>query len=352
MTAYGPVVERLRARGIVELRAMCGREKQRAAVMETMRPERYGVEAREVIEARDVDVVLILTSMPEHAGLARAALRAGKHVLVEKPMATTLAEGRELVELAERSSGHLVCAPFTTLSPTFRTLAGRIRRGDIGTPCSARARYGWSGPDWNEWFYKRGGGCLFDLAVYNITTLTGLLGPVQRVMAMTGVAVSEREMLGRRVRVEAEDNAQVLLDFGRSTFAVVTSGFTMQQYRCPAVEIYGTEGTVQMLGDDWDPDGYELWQNTAGAWQVFKETAPDWSWTEGLSHLIACLRTGRKPGVTPEHALHVLEILIRAGESGRDGRALPLETRFEALEIEEPQAMGSAHRVHDRSREH
>jgi predicted dehydrogenase len=238
------------------------------------------------------------------------------------------------------------------LSPTFQTIARRIRNGDIGKPCSARARYGWAGPDWTEWFYKPGGGCLFDLGVYCLTSLTGLLGPAKRVMAMTGVAIPERQINGRTIQVEAEDNAQVLLDFGGSIFAVVTSGFTMQQYRNPALEVYGTTGTIQMLGDDWDPDGYELWQNSAGAWQLFKETAPEWPWTDGLTHLVACLQSGSKPLLPPEHALHVLEIMLKAQQSGHQGRALSLETTFEPLVLQEPLSTEAAHLQHDPTREH
>src|SRR5439155_490928 len=244
---------------------------------------------------------------------------------------------------ANRSPGNLVCAPFTILGPTFQTIALRIRRGDIGNPCSARARYGWSGPWWSEWFYKPGGGCLFDLGVYCLTSLTGLLGPAKRVMAMTGVAIPEREINGRRVRVEAEDNAQVLLGFGEGAFGVVTTGFTIQQYRSPALEVYGTTGTIQMLGDDWDPDGYELWQNSAGAWQVFKEAAPDWPWTDGLRHLVECIDRGSRPIVRPEHAFHVLEIMLKAQQSGREGRAIPIESSFTLPELSESKAVEPAH---------
>ena len=102
----------------------------------------------EVIDAPDVDLVIILTSMPEHARPAAAALKAGKHVLVEKPLATSLEDARAVVELAKKSSGQLVCAPFTILSPTFQTLSRRIRNGDIGKPCSARARYGCDTAAW------------------------------------------------------------------------------------------------------------------------------------------------------------------------------------------------------------
>jgi predicted dehydrogenase len=143
---------------------------------------------------------------------------------------------------------------------------------------------------------------------------------------MAGVAIPDREINGQKIRVEAEDNAQVLLDFGESVFGVVTSGFTMQQYRSPALEVYGSTGTIQMLGDDWDPDGYELWQNSAGAWQLFKETDPDWSWTDGL-HLAECIRAGIKPLVTPGHALHVLEIMPSATIRS-EGRAPSNESTF------------------------
>src|SRR5207249_4537686 len=131
-----------------------------------------------------------------HAALARRALQAGKHVLMEKPLATGVAEGLELVRVAARSPGRLLCAPCTWLSPTFQVIAQRIRRGDIGRPCSARARYGWAGPWWSEWFYREGGGCLFDLGVYCLTSLVGCLGPARRVTALTGIAIPEREIQG------------------------------------------------------------------------------------------------------------------------------------------------------------
>jgi predicted dehydrogenase len=350
LSAYRASLDKLRMRGMAETVMACGRAAQRAAACHELGMQRFTTEAQEVIASPEVDVVLILTSMTEHARLARAALEAGKHVLVEKPLATSLDEAKSLTELAVRSPGRLVCAPFTILSPTFQTIARRIRLGDIGKPCSARARYGWAGPSWSEWFYKPGGGCLFDLGVYCITSLTGLLGPAKRVQAMTGIAIPEREINGRKIRVEAEDNAQVLLDFGEGAFAVVTTGFTLQQYRSPALEVYGTSGTIQMLGDDWDPDGYELWQNAAGAWQVFKETTPDWSWTDGLNHLIECIGNGAQPRVTPSHALHVLEIMLKAQQAGREGRALPIESGFTRPTFEDESPKEAVHLVHDRSR--
>src|ERR671928_107774 len=72
----------------------------------------------------------------------------------------------------------------------------------------------------------------------------------KRVTAMTGTAIPERVVDGELMRVESEDNAHVLIDFGESVFAVVTTGFTIQQYRTPGIEIYGSTGVIQMVGED------------------------------------------------------------------------------------------------------
>jgi hypothetical protein len=93
-----------------------------------------------------------------------------------------------------------------------------------------------------------------------------------------------------------------------------------------------------------------LWQNSVGAWQVYKETAPDWPWTDGLRHLVECIRNGQRPLITPEHARHVLEIMLKAQQSGREGRAIAIDSTFTPPDFGKPTAPTLAHLVHDRSR--
>jgi predicted dehydrogenase len=131
---------------------------------------------------------------------------------------------------------------------------------------------------------------------------------------------------------------------------VLTASFCIQQYRGPGLEIYGTEGTINLLGDDWDPDGYDLWQNTAGCWQCFKETRPDWPWTDGLRHMVECIHTGTPPQVTPEHAFHVLEIMLQAHQASRDGLTRDVKSTFTPRTFTEVTETMAAHRVHDRTR--
>ena len=289
--------------------------------------------AAALIERDDVNAVLVLTSMNEHAELAAAALRAGKHVLVEKPMATRLEAAQALLELSRSAKGLLVCAPHIVLSPTYRAMHADVMAGRIGRVLLARARYGWSGPWWGDWFYRPGGGALFDLGVYNLTSLCGFIGPVRRVCAMVGTAIPKRMSEGAEIAVQADDNAQVLLDFGESRFACITTGFTMQKYRSPAIELYGSEGVLQMQGDDWAPQGFERWTRERGTWEILEDSEPQWPWTSGLRHLVDCVAAGTRPVNRPEHALHCLEVMLAAQASAREGRYVQIESGFPALDF-------------------
>ena len=347
-TPYMNLIERLRGQGRVEVVAVydVDPEKRRAAADRLDLPADLPGDAA-VCEHPDVDVVLVLTSMTEHSRIARAALEAGKHLLVEKPVATSLADAESVLATAEAAPGHLLCAPHILLSPTYRAMYARVQAGEVGGLLTARARYGWAGPDWGRWYYEPGGGALFDLGIYNVTSLCGFFGPARRVTAMSGIAIPERVVEGERIQVQAHDNAHILIDFGDARYAVVTTGFTMQNYRSPCIELYGTHGVVQMLGDDWAPEGYELWRNDKAAWELHPESEPTWPWTDGLWHLVECLETWQEPITRPEHAYHALEIMLAAQAAGADGRAREIATPFPAADLARLGEVGGHERVHD-----
>ena len=349
-TPYMSLIERLRGQGRVEVVAVYDADpaKRLAAA------ERLGLSPdlpsdTAVCAHPDVDLVLVLTSMTEHGRLARAALEAGKHVLVEKPVATTLEEAAEVLEVAASAPGHLLCAPHILLSPTYRAMHAHVRDGAIGGLLTARGRYGWAGPDWSRWFYEPGGGALFDLGVYNVTSDVRLLRAGAPGDGDDGRGDPRARDQRRADAGQAEDNAHVLIDFGDARFAVVTTGFTLQQYRSPCVELYGTHGVLQMLGDDWAPEGYELWRNDRAVWEVHPETDPAWPWTDGLRHLVECIETGEEPVTRPEHAYHALEIMLAAQAAGADGRAREIHSDFPAPDLERlgPVGGGGSERVHD-----
>lgn len=351
--AYMPLLVNEVARGTALAPKVCDiRADRLAEVQEHFRVRGATQDPEEIISDDSIDVVVVLTSMPEHGGLAERALRAGRHVLVEKPMSTDLDEAARLVELDRTGDAHLLVAPHVLLSPDYQSMARRIRAGTIGRPLLARARYGWNGPDWGQWFYGPGGGPLFDLGVYNVTTLTGLLGPCRSVTAMTSLSRPTRVVDGEEIVVQTDDTFQLIMQLGDSgTLATVTTAFGMQQYLSPAVEIYGLDGTMQMLGDDWAPDGLQIWQNSVGAWQTYHSKSRYWPWTDGLRHLIDCVRRGERPYTRPEHAFHVLEIMLAAAEAARTGTTQAVHSTFVPPEPMPEHAGGAQHLIHDRVHE-
>ena len=345
---YRSLIRRLAQDGIVTVTWVYDIDDGKCDAGARLLGARKAVDSEAVIAADDVDVVLILTAMNAHGPLALAALAAGKHVLVEKPMATSLDDARALVELSRNAPGLLVCAPHIILSKTYRELHERVGSGAIGTVVLARARYGWAGPWWGRWFYEPGGGSLFDLGVYNLTSLCGLMGSVRRVTALVGTAIGRRVVEGEAMDVEVDDNAHVLLDFGDSRFASIACGFTMQKYRSPAIELYGTDGVLQLLGDDWAPEGFEQWLNARGVWEVVPEAEPNWPWTFGLQHLVECADAGRETVTRPEHAYHALEVMLAAKRSAAEGRVVGVESSFPAIDYSSLAATeGDERRSHD-----
>jgi hypothetical protein len=83
---------------------------------------------------------------------------------------------------------------------------------------------------------------------------------------------------------------------------------------------------------------------------LFKEAQPDWPWTDGLRHLIECIHAQTQPLVTPEHACHVLEVMLLAQSAGGDGRTHNLQSTFTPPNFEDADSNLAAHRVHDRTR--
>ena len=292
-------------------------------------PHGFGL-VDEMFSTLDFDLLLNLTSMPAHYAINKAALLARKHVFSEKPFADTYAQGRGLLELARENGVRLWAAPNVVTSPQFRFMAENVAKGTIGKVFAAHACYGHSGPSWGPWFYKEGGGCLHDLGVYNLTTLTGLLGPAIGVVALMGTAVPERTIEREHVTVTADDNVMLLLDHGQGVFSHVQSGFV---YRTPnddrTIELIGDHGSMNLLGWDWGPKGVQIRLECESSWQTRCTAAQGYTWEAGAVHAVECLVSDTPGLMSAEHALHVVEIMAAARESAKTGRRIEVKSKFQ-----------------------
>ncbi|HEY5912663.1 MAG TPA: Gfo/Idh/MocA family oxidoreductase [Verrucomicrobiae bacterium] len=278
-----------------------------------------------------------LTDMQEHEHLNRQALEAGKHVWSEKPIANSLPAGQKLLRLARQRQLRLWGAPITVQSPQFAFMAKTLARGALGRVAAAHADYGHEGPNWSSFFYETGGGSMPDLMVYNLTSLTGLLGPAKHVSAMLSIVTPERDITGKgRIRVTEEDNAQLLLDHGHGVLSHVQSGFN---YFNPhghdgsgeqrhTITIVGSGGFMGLVGYDWAPQGVDVATHQQPILERHATDAAGYIWQQGAALAAECLATDRELLVTPEQALHVLEIITGARKSQQTGKRIALTSTF------------------------
>jgi predicted dehydrogenase len=283
------------------------------------------------------DLMINLTDMQEHEHLNRQAIEAGKHVWSEKPMANSLDAGQQILETAQKKGLRIWGAPAMVVSPQFAFMARTVATGKLGKPAAAHAEYGHSGPDWSAFFYEKGGGSLPDLAVYNLTTLTGVLGPARAVTAMTSIITPTRRIRGKgEIKVAAEDNAMVLMDHGNGLISHVQSGFNYfnphghdgSEEQRHTVTVYGTAGHMGLVGYDWDPRGVDVATKDEPASRRYATDKGDFVWQMGASLAAESLATGKELLINPEHALHVLEIIQATRESQATGQRVPLRSTF------------------------
>jgi predicted dehydrogenase len=347
--AYIQVLDRLISRGWANLGPVCARRKEIWSELESRRPGLKLVTKPSEVVQSDVDVVLVITPPDSHGSLVQLALEHGKHVVVEKPAAETRREAEQLRRIALDRQVHLMCAPFVQLAPTFRALWRRIHEGAIGKVHSARGLYGNAGSTWARWYHDGGVSPLAEVGIYNLKSLTAVLGPVVEVQSADNLVVQDREIKGETIRTAGADVSHVLLRHQDGTISSVVSSHCIQRYRRPALEFYGTEGTANLLGDDWDPRGFEIWRNSAGSWEEFEPIDPTWHWADGLAEMVRALNENRQPLHSLDQDVHLLEVIEASGKAAREKCAIAIQSRFCPLDlrIEERQ---ERHHLHDHTR--
>jgi predicted dehydrogenase len=212
-----------------------------------------------------------------------------------------------------------------------------IQEGKLGRLAAAHGQYGHTGPTWSSFFYEKGGGSMPDLGVYNIATLTALLGPAQSVMAMSSIVNPEREIdIKGKVKVEAEDNAHILLDHGKGIISHVMCGFNYfdphgheaKGQQLHSIQIYGDKGNMRLIGYDWETYGVYLddsWEKSA---TLYEAETGGYQWQEGATKVGESIVKNIEPRINVEHALHVLEIIEASRKSSEKGIKIMLQSNF------------------------
>ena len=290
-----------------------------------------------LLKGNAFDLMLTLTDMQMHGALNKIALQAGKHVWSEKPLANTYAEGKALVDYAKLKGVRIWGAPAVVTSPQFEFMSKTIQEGKLGKLASAHGQYGHTGPTWSSFFYEPLGGSMPDLGVYNMATLTGLLGPAKSVMAMTSIVNKEREIDEKGiVKVNEEDNAHILLEHDNGVISHIMCGFNYfdpfgheaKNQTLHSIQIFGDKGNMRLIGYDWEPKSVVLDNSWTEAPQVVQTDDGGYQWQEGATHIAGALSKNIEPRINVLHSLHVLEIIEAARKSSKEGIKVKLVSSF------------------------
>jgi predicted dehydrogenase len=303
--------------------------------------ERYGVpkacEPAELLADKGIELVVNLTVPQAHATVALAALRAGKHVYNEKPLAISLEDAETMLDEARDRGLRVGCAPDTFLGAGLQTCRKLVDDGLIGEPVAVTASIMGHGPEgWHPdpgFFYGPGAGPLFDMGPYYLTALATLIGSVRRVTGLARASFPERTITsepryGEKIEVKTPTHVTGILDFEGGAVGTLVASFDVWA-SVNSVVIYGSEGTLG--APDPNTFGGPVLFRPPGEEEVWKEMPLTHGYREnsrglGVADMARALREGGEHRANGELGYHVLEVMHALYESSETGRHVGIES--------------------------
>ena len=294
----------------------------------------------QMLKDPEISIILNLTIPRAHFEVSLEALKAGKSVYTEKPLATTRDEGKILLDTAREKKVLIGGAPDTFLGAGLQTCRKLIDDGWIGKPIGATAFMMCHGHEsWHpdpEFYYKKGGGPMFDMGPYYLTALVALMGPVKRVSGITQTTFPERLITsapkyGTRIKVDVPTHVVGALEFAQGAVGTIVMSFDVWSHQLPCIEIYGTEGTLIVP----DPNSFggpvRLRRSSGGEW---KDMPLSHGYAEnsrgiGAADMAYSMQSGRPHRASGALTFHVLDIMQAIHESSLEGRHIALKSTFE-----------------------
>lgn len=313
--------------------------------------EEFGIpkacSVEELLNDTEIEIVINLTIPLAHAKVDLAVLSAGKHVHGEKPLAVTREDGLKILETARKKGLRVGSAPDTFLGAGIQTCRKLIDDGWIGEPIGATAFMMCHGHEsWHpdpEFYYKTGGGPMFDMGPYYLTALVSLMGPVKRVTGSARITFPERTITsepkkGTRISVDVPTHVAGIMDFENGAIGTIITSFDCWGANLPRIEIYGTDGSLSV------PD-----PNTFGGPVLYRKSRSK-EWNEiplafeyeknsrgiGVADMAYAIRSGREHRANGEMAYHILDIMHGFHDASASGKHYELKStckRPDALPI-------------------
>jgi myo-inositol 2-dehydrogenase / D-chiro-inositol 1-dehydrogenase len=288
------------------------------------------------ITESDCDVVDVCLPNFLHHRAVLSAARAGKHVVVEKPLAMNLEEADEMIGACRTAKRKLCYAEELCFAPKYERVRKLVNEGAIGKIYQMRQCEKHSGPH-SDWFYdikQSGGGAIMDMGCHGIAWFRWMLGGRPKVKCVQA-HLQGGLIHGKRTR--GEENSLVMVEFAEGAVGVAENSWAKHGGMDDRAEVYGTGGVVYadlFMGNaalTYSERGYGYAMEKAGSTRGWSFTVFEEAFNQGypqeLKHFIQCIREGKEPVVTGEDGRAVLEIILAAYESAGTGRKVKLPFR-------------------------
>lgn len=303
----------------------------------------------ELIDNCDFDIAIDAASIQAHHEINMAILKAGKHLISQKPAAPTVELLTEQIELAKKNKVKFSCAPIHPMRYDLQTAKQWIENGVIGNAFYLKSVYTHGGPEYFQyrdadpsWFFEPGAGAMVDMGVHALQIATTIFGPVKRVACMGKVCIPKRKVRsgaydGKIISTDLiPDQYMITLDFGGEKMGFIDTGFCEKDKKTTYLEIFGDKGTISFtefylknelpnLFIDSEEKGIRGWIKPMESAKPYKKIK---SQCCCLSDIIDSIENDVDPILTPEHARHILEIMCQIPKAIETGKTISLETTF------------------------
>lgn len=308
---------------------------------ERHRIPRWFVDFREMFRLPEIDLVVIGIPNVLHCKAVLAAAEAGKHVVLEKPMAMNLAECDRMIEACRRHGVKLMYAEELCFAPKYVRLKRLVDEGALGKVHLVKQCEKHDGPH-SSWFYdmdRSGGGATLDLGCHALAFFRWMLsGPEGKnpPRATTVYAHMMRAVHGERTR--GDDESLLIVEFEGGATGLAEESWTKPGGMDDRAEVYGSEGVAYadlLRGNSihtFSKNGYGYAVEKAGSTAGWSFAIYEESWNYGfpqeMAHFVDCVRHDKQPLVTGEDGRAVLEMIFAAYASAGAGKKimLPFET--------------------------
>lgn len=285
----------------------------------------------------DIDAVSVCVANTAHAEVTLKALRAGKHVLLEKPMAVTLQECQDIVDAARETGKIVMLGHNQRFAKAHVHAREMIRQGLIGKPLTFRTAFGHGGPEcWtndpNSWFIHRDRaafGVLADLGIHKTDLIHFLLDdPIEQVSAQMGT-LDKKYPSGEPI--DLEDNATCLYTTRGGVMGTMHVSWTFYAAEDNSTRVFGTKGVLRMYDD---PVYSLIYEPVGGDIQRFQlddltsnedQKAGLRTNTGVIDAFVDSVLSGQRPPIDAAEALRAMKVVFAAVESAKAGRAMRIE---------------------------